>query len=237
MTEPKYEGFIDCIWRIYKKEGLLSFWKRRDSVWRYSYTQALNFAFKDYFKNLFGFQKSDGFFQWATGNILSGSFASAVSFLLTNSTNFALVHAQKKSGKKFPPIPSISSHFRRKGILLAVVDLMVYRGIYFGLYDTIKPSLPDLQNNLTVHFLLGFLVTSTAVIVSYPSNTILRRVLLSDKSAISCGVDIVSKEGVLGLFKGMHSDKNIVRGVLGGGVLVGYDKLQFLMGRKMEKEI
>jgi len=42
--------------------------------------QAFNFAFKDYFKELFGFSKiRDGYMLWFFGNVASGAAAGAAS--------------------------------------------------------------------------------------------------------------------------------------------------------------
>lgn len=67
-----YKGIGDCFARTYKEEGLNSLWRGNTAnVIRYFPTQALNFAFKDYFKSLFGFKKNDGYWKWFAGNIAS----------------------------------------------------------------------------------------------------------------------------------------------------------------------
>ena len=52
-----------------RNEGVLSFWRGNfASVIRYFPQQALNFAFKDYFKRLFGKNKDrDGYWIWFAG--------------------------------------------------------------------------------------------------------------------------------------------------------------------------
>ena len=111
-----YTGITNCFKRIYVDEGVkscmrfplkiraratmlndLTVWRGNGTnVLRYFPTQALNFAFKDYFKKMFGFSKSDGFGIWVageftgmlhllsfssilSGNILSGAGAGASS--------------------------------------------------------------------------------------------------------------------------------------------------------------
>lgn len=67
-----YKGIGDCFQRTYRDEGLASLWRGNTAnVIRYFPTQALNFAFKDYFKSLFGFKKSEGYWKWFGGNIAS----------------------------------------------------------------------------------------------------------------------------------------------------------------------
>jgi len=57
LTEP-YKGIGDCFRRVLKEEGFLSLWRgNMANVLRYFPTQALNFAFKDQFKRMFGYSK------------------------------------------------------------------------------------------------------------------------------------------------------------------------------------
>lgn len=47
----RYTGIGDCANRVRAEEGIKAFWKGNfTNVLRYFPTQALNFAFKDYFK-------------------------------------------------------------------------------------------------------------------------------------------------------------------------------------------
>ena len=56
--DTPYTGIGECASRIVKEEGVKSLWKGNGTnVLRYFPTQALNFAFKDYFKRLFGKSK------------------------------------------------------------------------------------------------------------------------------------------------------------------------------------
>ncbi|XP_028051666.1 ADP,ATP carrier protein 3, mitochondrial-like [Camellia sinensis] len=52
--------------------------------------QALNFAFKDYFKRLFNFKRDkDGYWKWFAGNLASGAAAGASSSLFVYSLDYA----------------------------------------------------------------------------------------------------------------------------------------------------
>ena len=56
--EKRYTGIVDCFKRTAADEGVVSFWRGNTAnVIRYFPTQALNFAFKDKFKAMFGFKK------------------------------------------------------------------------------------------------------------------------------------------------------------------------------------
>ncbi|KAM0942967.1 putative mitochondrial carrier protein [Dioscorea sansibarensis] len=68
--------------------------------------QALNFAFKDYFKRLFNFKKDkDGYWKWFAGNLASGGAAGTSSLLFVYSLDYAQTHiandakATKKGGE------------------------------------------------------------------------------------------------------------------------------------------
>lgn len=51
----KYKNPIDCVVRVYKDQGLASFWRGNlANVYRYFPSQAMNFAFKDKYKEFFG---------------------------------------------------------------------------------------------------------------------------------------------------------------------------------------
>lgn len=89
--EKRYEGIADCFKRVKNEEGVRAYWKGNfTNVLRYFPTQALNFAFKDYFKKLFGFKKEvDGYTKWFCGNLASGGMAGATSLLFVYSLDYA----------------------------------------------------------------------------------------------------------------------------------------------------
>lgn len=79
--DRKYDGIVDCFKRTTADEGVMSLWRGNTAnVIRYFPTQALNFAFRDKFKKMFGFKKErDGYAWWMAGNLASGG----VSFIPT----------------------------------------------------------------------------------------------------------------------------------------------------------
>ncbi|RAL45863.1 hypothetical protein DM860_006017 [Cuscuta australis] len=155
LSEP-YKGIGDCFGRTVKDEGIMSLWRGNTAnVIRYFPTQALNFAFKDYFKRLFNFKKDkDGYWKWFAGNLASGGAAGASSLLFVYSLDYARTRlandakAAKKGGerqfnglvdvyKKTFASDGIAGLYR--GFNISCVGIIVYRGLYFGLYDSIKP--------------------------------------------------------------------------------------------------
>ncbi|KAG8763742.1 hypothetical protein FRC11_013197 [Ceratobasidium sp. 423] len=251
-----YKGVVDCFRRTYADEGLVSLWRGNTAnVIRYFPTQALNFAFKDYFKSLFGFKKQDGYWKWFGGNVASGGAAGASSLLFVYSLDYARTRlandakSAKKGGgerqfnglvdvyRKTLASDGIAGLYR--GFVPSVVGIIVYRGLYFGVYDSLKPVVlvGALQGSFFASFLLGWGVTIGAGLASYPLDTIRRRMMMTSGSAVhyksmfDAGSQIIAKEGTMSLFKGAGA--NILRGVAGAGVLSLYDKLQQVMFGKV----
>jgi len=251
-----YKGVSDAFSRTYREEGLVSLWRGNTAnVIRYFPTQALNFAFKDYFKSLFGFKKNEGYWTWFAGNVASGGAAGASSLLFVYSLDYArtrLANDAKSSTKgggarqfnglidvykKTLASDGIAGLYR--GFVPSVVGIIVYRGLYFGVYDSLKPVVlvGPLEGSFLASFGLGWGVTVGAGLASYPLDTIRRRMMMTSgsgvnyKSMFDAGSQIIAKEGVKSLFKGAGA--NILRGVAGAGVLSLYDKLQEVMFGKV----
>ncbi|KAK7859485.1 ADP,ATP carrier protein 3, mitochondrial-like [Quercus suber] len=252
----QYKGIGDCFGRTVREEGVLALWRGNTAnVIRYFPTQALNFAFKDYFKNLFNFKKDkDGYWKWFAGNLASGGAAGASSSLFVYSLDFARTRlandakAAKKGGerqfnglvdvyKKTIQSDGIAGLYR--GFNVSIIGIIVYRGLYFGMYDSLKPVVlvGGLQDSFLASFLLGWGITIGAGVASYPFDTVRRRMMMTSgeavkyKSSLDAFNQILKNEGAKSIFKGAGA--NILRAVAGAGVLAGYDKLQLIvLGKK-----
>ena len=55
-----------------------------------------------------------------------------------------------------------------RGFTISAVGIFIYRGMYFGLYDTLKPLLLGKDAGVFLSFFLGWAVTVTAGLMSYP---------------------------------------------------------------------
>jgi solute carrier family 25 (adenine nucleotide translocator) protein 4/5/6/31 len=125
-----------------------------------------------------------------------------------------------------------------RGFVISCVGIIIYRGLYFGMYDTFKPLLPkSIRDYFIVSFLTGWVITVAAGLASYPLDTIRRRMMMTSgegekfNGSIDCAKFIYHKEGAKSFFKGAAA--NILRGIAGAGVLAFYDKFQELVfGRK-----
>ena len=56
-----------------------------------------------------------------------------------------------------------------RGFTISAVGIFIYRGMYFGMFDTLKPMLiGGKDSSVVASFLLGWAVTVTAGLMSYP---------------------------------------------------------------------
>jgi len=250
LAEP-YKGIGDCFSRVIKEEGFGQLWRGNlANVLRYFPTQALNFAFKDYFKRTFGYDRNrDGYTKWFIGNLASGGAAGACSLLFVYSLDYARTRlandnkSAKKGGerqfnglvdvyKKTWASDGIAGLYR--GFVISCVGIVVYRGLYFGLFDSLKPVVltGNMKDSFFAAFLLGWAVTIGAGLASYPLDTVRRRMMMTSgeatkyRSSLHAFNEIVKNEGSKSLFKGAGA--NILRAVAGAGLLAGYDHLQML---------
>lgn len=256
--DRRYNGIVDCFKRTTADEGWVSLWRGNTAnVIRYFPTQALNFAFRDTYKAMFNYKKDrDGYGKWMMGNLASGGAAGATSLLFVYSLDYARTrlandakNAKKGGDRQFNGLVDV---YRKtlasdglaglyRGFMPSVLGIVVYRGLYFGMYDSIKPVVlvGALEGNFLASFLLGWTVTTGAGIASYPLDTIRRRMMMTSgeavkyKSSLDAGRQIIAKEGVRSLFKGAGA--NILRGIAGAGVLSIYDQVQLLLFGKAFK--
>jgi len=242
--DKPYTGVLDCTRRVLSTEGVYPFWRGNlANVLRYFPTQALNFAFKDAIKVAFATPKDASNAKKFTMNILSGGMAGTCSLLFVYSLDYARTRlandAKGKGGERqFNGLIDVYTKTLKsdgiqglyRGFAISAVGIFIYRGMYFGLFDTLKPLLLGDTPNVTLSFLLGWAVTITAGLMSYPIDTIRRRMMMTSgggvkyKGSIDCGIQILKNEGFMSMMKGAGA--NILRGVAGAGVLAGFDKFQ-----------
>eukprot|EP00095_Tigriopus_kingsejongensis_P005829 snap_masked-scaffold425_size175135-processed-gene-0.2 protein:Tk05829 transcript:snap_masked-scaffold425_size175135-processed-gene-0.2-mRNA-1 annotation:"carrier protein" len=238
-----FNGVQDCVGRTLRNEGVLSFWRGNfASVVRYFPQQALNFGFKDQFQRGFRISKNASHAERFGKNILSGGCAGSVSLVFVQSIDYtrtrlatdARIGGQRQFNgivdcyMKTVKADGVRGLYR--GFVVSCVCIFIYRGLYFGLYDSLKPLLLGENTAWLYTFLLGWGVTITSGLVAYPIDTVKRRMMMTSgelvkyNGSIDCFKQIVRTEGNRALFKG--AGVNIVRGVAGAGVLSGFDKFK-----------
>uniref|UniRef100_A0A147BVU8 ADP/ATP translocase n=2 Tax=Ixodes ricinus TaxID=34613 RepID=A0A147BVU8_IXORI len=246
----RYKGMVDCFVRIPREQGFLSFWRGNlANVIRYFPTQALNFAFKDKYKQVFlgGVDKRTQFWRYFAGNLASGGAAGATSLCFVYPLDFARTRLAADIGKgagqrEFSGLGNcLTKIFKSDGLIglyrgfgVSVQGIIIYRAAYFGFFDTAKGMLPDPKNTpLVISWLIAQTVTTVAGIMSYPFDTVRRRMMMQSgrakadlmyKSTAHCWGKIYKTEGGAAFFKGAFS--NVLRGTGGALVLVLYDEIK-----------
>jgi len=242
--DQQYKGVVDCFSRIYKEQGFLSFWRGNVvNVVRYFPTQALNFAFKDKYKQLFldGVDKKD-FWKFFAGNLASGGAAGATSLLIVYPLDFARTRLGADVGKaaadrEFKGLfDCIGKCYKADGLvrglypgfLSSVQGIIIYRAIYFGAYDTAKEMFEN--PGIVTRFAIAQTVAAGSVTVAYPFDTVRRRLMMMSgegekmySGTMDCWRKILRDEGAKAFFKGNYT--NVLRSIGCALVLVGYDEM------------
>jgi len=197
--EDRYNGIGDCFSRVLKEQGMAAFWRGNlANVVRYFPTQALNFAFKDFYKktlNPYDPKKQPGMF--FIGNCASGGAAGATSLTVVYPLDFARTRLAADVGsgsereftglvdclKKVAAKDGASGLYRGFGI--SVIGIVAYRASYFGMFDTGKAMFfPDAKNaNVLAMWAFAQFVTVSAGVVSYPLDTVRRRLMMDSGRA------------------------------------------------------
>lgn len=249
-AEDRYNGIQDCFQRVMKEQGVGALWRgNMANVVRYFPTQALNFACKDFYKTIFNpYSPKTEPVKFFFGNCASGGAAGATSLTVVYPLDFArtrlaadvgsggdreftgLVDCLKKMAAKDGP----QGLYRGFGI--SVVGIIAYRASYFGMFDTGKAMLfPDAKNaNILAMWAFAQVVTVSAGVVSYPLDTVRRRLMMDSgraekmyKGTADCFKRIAADEGPRAFFKGSLS--NVLRGTGGALVLVFYSKIEAIL--------
>merc|ERR1712002_698509 len=247
-AENAYKGMVDCFVRIPKEQGVLAYWRGNlANVIRYFPTQALNFAFKDKYKQIFlgGVDKKTQFWRFFAGNLASGGAAGATSLCFVYPLDFARTRLGADVGKtgkreftglgdclvKIFKADGITGLYR--GFAVSVQGIIIYRAAFFGLYDTAKGMTG--KTNIFISWAIAQCVTTVSGIISYPFDTVRRRLMMQSgrkggdivyKGTIDCWKKIAKTEGPRAFFKGALS--NVIRGTGGALVLVMYDEIKVL---------
>lgn len=242
---PRYTGIVNCFTRVSAEQGFGSFWRGNTAnIVRYFPTQAFNFAFKDTIKGLFpSYSPKDAFWPFFAVNMASGGLAGAGSLLIVYPLDFARTRLAADVGKandrEFTGLVDCLSKIARRsgpmalyqGFGVSVQGIIVYRGSYFGLYDTGKGALLTKDSSFIFKFIVAQVATNAAGVLSYPFDTVRRRLMMNSgagkklySGTVDAFVKIYAQEGMGAFFKGAFS--NVLRGVGGALVLVMYDEIK-----------
>jgi len=154
----------------------------------------MNFAFKDtYKKYLNPYNSKKEPFKFFLGNMASGGAAGATSLCFVYPLDFARTRLAADVGKgdgvrEFTGlVDCLQKIFKSDGPIglyrgfgISVVGIIAYRATYFGMYDTGRAMFfPDAKKaNFFMMWAFAQFVTVTAGIMSYPLDTIRRRLMM-----------------------------------------------------------
>merc|ERR1711959_342354 len=147
----RYTGIVDCFSRVASEQGVKAFWRGNlTNIIRYFPTQAFNFAFKDSIKNLFPrADKKTEFAKFFAINMASGGLAGAGSLLIVHPLDYARTRLASDVGTGKAQFNGLADCLKKtvasggvgslyNGIGVSIVGVVPYRGVYFGLFDTMS---------------------------------------------------------------------------------------------------
>merc|ERR1712071_278628 len=247
---PRYTGIVDCFSRVTKEQGFKAFWRGNlTNIIRYFPTQAFNFAFKDSIKAQFPKvdKKTEGF-RFFMVNVASGGLAGAGSLLIVYPLDYARTRLASDVGSGKQQFSGLLDCLKKtvassgigglyNGIGVSITGIIPYRGVYFGLFDTLSgynPYQKDENGVIRAASKFGCAQFSaiSAGYASYPFDTVRRRLQMQSekpksewvyKGTMDCFGKIVKEEGTQALFKGAGA--NALRTVGAAMVLVLYSEI------------
>lgn len=251
---PRYTGIANCFSRVYSEQGFAAFWRGNlTNVIRYFPTQAFNFAFKDSIKKLF--PKADPkkeFGKFFAVNLASGGLAGAGSLCIVYPLDYARTRLASDVGKGKRDFDGLFDCLKKtasgpkgplglyNGFGVSVAGIIPYRGVYFGLFDSLKEMNPYKKDIGVLGFVSTFGVAQFTAIcagyASYPFDTVRRRLQMQSekpkeqwtyKGTGDCFRKVLAQEGPTAFFKGAGA--NALRTVGSALVLVLYNQFQNIL--------
>ncbi|KAB0379522.1 hypothetical protein FD755_007306 [Muntiacus reevesi] len=190
--------------------------------------QALNFAFKDKYKQIFlgGVDKRTQFWRYFAGNLTSGGAAGATSLCFVYPLDFARTRPAADVGKAGAErefrglgdclVKSYKSDGIRglyQGFNVSVQDIIIYRAAYFGPKNI----------HIFISWMIAQSVTAVAGLTSYICLTLCGTDIMYT-GTLDCWRKIARDEGAKAFFKDSWS--SVLRGMGGAFVLVLYDEIK-----------
>jgi solute carrier family 25 (adenine nucleotide translocator) protein 4/5/6/31 len=251
---PRYTGIGNCFTRVYSEQGMGAFWRGNfTNVIRYFPTQAFNFAFKDTIKAMFpAYSPKDSFALYFLVNMASGGLAGAGSLCIVYPLDYARTRLASDVGSGKRTFSGLGDCLKKtaaapggvknlyNGFGVSVAGIIPYRGVYFGMFDTLKGINPYRNEKGAIGLLSKFGIAQataiTAGYASYPFDTVRRRLQMQSdkpkdqwlyKGTLDCFAKIAKEEGMSAMFKGAGA--NALRTVGSALVLVLYDEVKDLL--------
>ncbi|XP_057788354.1 ADP,ATP carrier protein, mitochondrial-like isoform X2 [Salvia miltiorrhiza] len=247
-----YKGIRNCLWRTVMEEGVASLWRGNTlNVIRYLPSQALTFGMWDFYKSKIisrGDSKDTvGLLGWHAMNVAAGVLAGSSSILFVHPMDYVrtrLAMDVKMGGarqfkgsldlcKKTLAADGVVGFYC--GFTQSFMGAAVYRGLYFGMYETLKPFVltGEMQDSFFGRFGVAWVSAIFAGSASYAPDISRRGMMMMSGKFKSCVAALehvrlpVDETGYKAILKSIYKGggANILRAVVGAAALAAYDKL------------
>jgi solute carrier family 25 (adenine nucleotide translocator) protein 4/5/6/31 len=248
----RYKGIGDCFSRVYSEQGWKAFWRGNlVNCLRYAPQQGSALAFNDRLNEIFPkYDSKTQFWQSFGVKLFSGGMAGGVANTICYPFDYArtrLASDVKKGKGQFNGIMDcIMTTVRQQGITglytgwsVTVAGAFVYRAGQLGCFKQIQDLNPYKNDHGTLGACSAFVAVTMARTVvmpfNYPFDTVRRRMMLQSEKPMAerlyrgsfhCAAEVLKKEGVAGMYKGMIPE--LFRGVGGSLVIVAYDRIKVI---------
>merc|ERR1711966_187050 len=220
---PRYTGIMNCFTRVGAEQGIAAFWRGNFvNILRYFPTQAFNFAFKDTIKGWFPkYSPKTNFWAFFGVNMASGGLAGAGSLCIVYPLDYARTRLASDVGSGKKTFNGLGDCLKKtaqgpKGVLslyngfgISVAGIIPYRGVQFGLNDTLiglNPYRKDVSlRGIASKWACAQFSGIMSGFVTYPFDTVRRRLQMESekpvdtriyKGAVHCFQKICAEEGV-----------------------------------------
>jgi len=250
----RYKGIGDCFSRVASEQGVAAFWRGNlVNCLRYAPQQGSALAFNDLINDMFPkYDSKTQLWQSVSSKLVSGGLAGAIANTICYPFDFArtrLASDMNKGGGKFKGIGDcIATTVRQQGVTglytgwsVTVAGAFVYRAGQLGFFKQIQDMNPWAKDKGSLGAISSFCAVTfarTAVMpFNYPFDTVRRRMMLESekslkerqyKGSFDCFRQVMAKEGLKGMYKGMIPE--LFRGVGGSLVVVIYDRIKYIYG-------
>jgi solute carrier family 25 (adenine nucleotide translocator) protein 4/5/6/31 len=260
QTQPGvYKGIGDCLIKLPQQEGVFAYWRGNGTnVLRYFPTQALNFAFKDWFGRMLfpNGKKNYSYWQQFGRGLAAGGGAGASSLVFVYSLDLVRTRLSTDLGKEGRYKGFVHCYvetfkeggFRSlyKGFGISVAGIIPYRAVYFGGYDTLKAMFLNKDSSFFIKWFVSQTNTIAAQFITYPIDTVRRVQMLSGqknkdgtvnpvfRNAFHCFQVLLKTRGIQGIYKGALA--NTYRATGAALCMVFYDTIKDKVKAAEEKK-
>jgi len=250
----RYTGIVDCFKRVNAEQGLVAFWRGNlVNCLRYAPQQGSALAFNDLLNNLFpAYNHNTDFWKSFGTKLVSGGLAGACANTICYPFDFARTRLASDLAKGKPQfkgiVDCIVTTVRNQGLtglytgwMVTCMGAFVYRAGQLGCFKQIQDMNPYQKDRGSLGAISSFLAVTVARTVvmpfNYPFDTVRRRMMLQSekpmaervyKGSWDCFSQVLKKEGLKGMYKGMIPE--LFRGVGGSLVIVCYDRIKMIFG-------